>query len=63
MLRGGLLELAAMPDIGEQLAAKAEPRRAADEAVKPLAVYRAAELAEMRRNFYGFDPFLPCFAL
>ena len=48
-------ELAAMPDIGEQLAAKAA-RRAADEAVKPLAVYRAAELAEMRRNFYGFDP-------
>ena len=31
-------------------------RRAADEAVKPLAAYRAAELAEMRRNFYGFDP-------
>ena len=39
----------------KQLAAKAA-RRAADEAVKPLAVYRAAELAEMRRNFYGFDP-------
>ena len=29
---------------------------------KPLAVYRAAELAEMRRNFYGFD-LLPCRAL
>ena len=48
-------ELAATPDIGEQLATKAA-RPAADEAVKPLAVYRAAELAEMRRNFYGFDP-------
>ncbi len=30
--------------------------RAADEAVKPLAVWRAEELAAMRRNFYGFDP-------
>lgn len=48
-------ELAAAPDIAQQLAAKAA-RRAADEAVKPLAAYRAAELAEMRRNFYGFDP-------
>ena len=31
-------------------------RRAADEAAKPLATYRAEELAQMRRNFYGFDP-------
>lgn len=30
-------------------------RRAADEAAKPLAAYRAEELAEMRQNFYGFD--------
>ncbi|MCP5277411.1 MAG: hydrogenase maturation protein [Thiobacillus sp.] len=31
-------------------------RRAADEAAKPLAQYRAEELAHMKRNFYGFDP-------
>jgi len=31
-------------------------RRAEDEAHCPLAVYRAAELERMRRNFYGFDP-------
>ena len=31
-------------------------RRVADEAEKPLATYRAEELARMRRNFYGFDP-------
>jgi putative two-component system hydrogenase maturation factor HypX/HoxX len=31
-------------------------RREADEAVKPLAAYRAEELARIRRNFYGFDP-------
>jgi putative two-component system hydrogenase maturation factor HypX/HoxX len=31
-------------------------QRLADEAVQPLASYRAAELAEMQRNFYGFDP-------
>ncbi|MBU3697962.1 hydrogenase maturation protein [Dechloromonas sp.] len=48
-------ELAAAPDIEARIAAKAA-RRAADEATKPLAEYRAAELAEMRRNFYGFDP-------
>ncbi len=29
--------------------------RARDEALKPLAAYRAEELARMRRNFYGFD--------
>ncbi|PKO35266.1 MAG: hydrogenase maturation protein [Betaproteobacteria bacterium HGW-Betaproteobacteria-7] len=48
-------ELAAATDIEQQLAAK-RARRAADEATKPLAVWRAEELAEMRRNFYGFDP-------
>lgn len=31
-------------------------RRARDEADKPLARYREEELAQMRRNFYGFDP-------
>lgn len=31
-------------------------RRARDEVQKPLAAYRAEELARMRRNFYGFDP-------
>jgi len=31
-------------------------RRTRDEAEKPLAAYRAEELARMRRNFYGFDP-------
>ena len=30
-------------------------RRDADEACKPLAAYRAEELARMRLNFYGFD--------
>jgi putative two-component system hydrogenase maturation factor HypX/HoxX len=48
-------ELAAASDFATRLAAKADKRRA-DEAAKPLADYRAAELAEMRRNFYGFDP-------
>jgi putative two-component system hydrogenase maturation factor HypX/HoxX len=37
-----------------QLATK-RARREADEAAKPLAVYRAQELKEMQRNFYGFD--------
>jgi len=31
-------------------------RRARDEVQKPLAAWRAEELARMRRNFYGFDP-------
>ncbi len=30
-------------------------RRAADEAVKPLAAYRVEELERMKLNFYGFD--------
>jgi putative two-component system hydrogenase maturation factor HypX/HoxX len=37
------------------LAAKRAERRR-DEAGKPLAAYRAEELAQMKRNFYGFDP-------
>ncbi|MDP1985085.1 MAG: hydrogenase maturation protein [Sulfuritalea sp.] len=48
-------ELAAAPDLVQQLATKRE-RRAADEATKPLAAYREEELTHMRRNFYGFDP-------
>jgi hypothetical protein len=47
--------LAASPDLGDRIAAKAA-RRAADEAAKPPAAYRAEELARMQRNFYGFDP-------
>ena len=42
-------------DFSASLAAK-NARRQADEALKPLAAYRAEELKEMRRNFYGFDP-------
>lgn len=49
------LEMAQEPAFTAQLADKVA-RRAADEAVKPLAQYRAEELAAMRRNFYGFDP-------
>jgi len=49
------LELSVMPDYGERLAAKAEARQR-EESIKPLVLYREAELAEMRRNFYGFDP-------
>jgi putative two-component system hydrogenase maturation factor HypX/HoxX len=48
-------ELAAAPDIADRLAVKRE-RRAGDEAAKPLAAWRAEELAHMTRNFYGFDP-------
>ena len=48
-------ELAAAGDFAGQLAAKQAKRRA-DEAARPLADYRAAELREMQRNFYGFDP-------
>lgn len=46
--------LAADPEYPVRLAAK-RARRAADEAAKPLAAYRAEELAQMRCNFYGFD--------
>jgi putative two-component system hydrogenase maturation factor HypX/HoxX len=49
------LELAIAPAYAQRLADKCT-RRACDEAKQPLAEYRAAELAEMRRNFYGFDP-------
>jgi len=47
--------LAASGDFADRIAAKRQ-RRAADESLKPLAVYRAEELKQMQRNFYGFDP-------
>jgi putative two-component system protein, hydrogenase maturation factor HypX/HoxX len=47
--------LAADSGLPQRIAAKAA-RRAADEARRPLASYRAEELAAMRRNFFGFDP-------
>jgi putative two-component system hydrogenase maturation factor HypX/HoxX len=47
--------LAADPGLPARLAAK-QAARAADEAAKPLAAYRGAELQRMHRNFYGFDP-------
>jgi putative two-component system hydrogenase maturation factor HypX/HoxX len=49
------MELATDPDLPGRLAARRQ-RRAADEAAKPLARWRAEELAQMRRNFFGFDP-------
>ena len=48
-------ELVAAPDFETTLRDK-RTRRAADEAAKPLAAWRAEELDRMRRNFYGFDP-------
>ena len=51
----GAAELAASADFDEKLAAR-QRRRAADEAVKPLRVYREQELENMHLNFYGFDP-------
>ncbi|MEO8675373.1 MAG: hydrogenase maturation protein [Casimicrobiaceae bacterium] len=46
--------LAADPEFTHLLAAK-NRRRAADEATRPLAAYRDAELERMRLGFYGFD--------
>jgi len=48
-------KLAEADDYQRQLADKRR-RRAEDEASKPLDAWRAEELAQMRRNFYGFDP-------
>ena len=48
------IALATSPDFERQLAQR-DARRAADEEHRPLSSYRAAELAEMRRSFYGFD--------
>jgi putative two-component system hydrogenase maturation factor HypX/HoxX len=47
--------LALDPELDTRVADKRRQREA-DEAVKPLAAYRAEELARMRLNFYGFDP-------
>ena len=47
--------LADDPALAGRLADK-QARRAADEAARPLADYRAEELRQMQRNFYGFDP-------
>lgn len=49
------LELSIASNYAQRLADKCA-RRTCDEAKKPLAEYRASELNEMRRNFYGFDP-------
>jgi len=46
--------LASDPGFEQSLRAKCS-RRAADEAAKPLASYRAEELEHMKLNFYGFD--------
>jgi len=46
--------LAESGDFDRMLQAKSK-KRAADEAVKPLAAYRAEELERMKLNFYGFD--------
>ncbi len=48
-------ELAGSGRFAECLADKRR-RREFDEAQRPLAAYRADELARMRMNFYGFDP-------
>jgi putative two-component system hydrogenase maturation factor HypX/HoxX len=48
-------QLAAASDFEELLGAKRQRRRY-DEQCKPLAQYRAQELEQMRRNFFGFDP-------
>jgi putative two-component system hydrogenase maturation factor HypX/HoxX len=48
-------EAASDPALAVRLAGKAR-LRAANEAKKPLAAYRAEELARMKLNFYGFDP-------
>jgi len=48
-------EFAHAADFARRLDTK-KMRRLADEAAKPLDRYRAEELAQMRRNFYGFDP-------
>jgi putative two-component system hydrogenase maturation factor HypX/HoxX len=47
--------LAARADF-DRLLSDRNARRAADEAAKPLAAYRAEELERMKLNFYGFDP-------
>ncbi|MER5637486.1 hydrogenase maturation protein [Kitasatospora sp. NPDC002227] len=53
-VRRAAAELAASPDLADKLLEK-KRWRDADEDVKPLAQYRAEELARMRRNFYEPD--------
>jgi putative two-component system hydrogenase maturation factor HypX/HoxX len=48
-------ELAGAPNWRAQFETR-RAHRAADEAEKPLAAYRAEELERMKLNFYGFDP-------
>ncbi len=47
--------LSQSPDFTDRLNSKVLQRQK-DEVEKPLATYRAEELAKMKRNFYGFDP-------
>ncbi len=47
-------QLAESADLAERMAAK-RAKRQSDEAAQPLAQYRAQELQQMQRNFYGFD--------
>ena len=54
-LRQAAAEIAAAGDYPSRLKEK-KARRARDEAERPLAAYREAELENMRRNFWGFDP-------
>lgn len=54
-LKERAVALAAAPDFDAMIAGK-RGRRAADEAEKPLDVYRREELERMGLNFYGFDP-------
>jgi len=53
-VRGRAKTLAASAALPALLLAK-QQQRERDEACKPLAAYRAEELATMHRNFYGFD--------
>jgi putative two-component system hydrogenase maturation factor HypX/HoxX len=39
-----------------RLLAEKRARRERDEQIRPLAEYRAEELAHLRMNFFGFDP-------
>jgi putative two-component system protein, hydrogenase maturation factor HypX/HoxX len=55
LLMQAALALAAS-DAWSTLVRAKQAQRAADEARRPLAAYRADELEHMRRNFYGFDP-------
>ena len=55
--RETLLRAAAIAtqNVAERIRAK-QAQRAHDEATRPLADHRTAELTQMHRNFYGFDP-------